>query len=316
VIRRGGLASLAACAAFSVASWGAASAQAPATGAAVQTAAVVVDPAADPANWRKVDPENLLQFTIKRQPVLIELRPDFAPVHVAQIRKITRDGNYNALPFHRVIDDFMAQGGEVSAIYMLPQPYPEMKGEFTFRRDPVKAPVQWIGGDTTDKFGYLDGFLVQGKPDVLAAMNADKRTETWALHCAGVTSMARTNDPNSADTQFFLMRQARSGTMDEFGGLDKTYTVWGRALVGLDVIRAIKAGPDETDGRLSGGAADKLGNAQMVADMVERKRPSVYVQRTDGPAFAETLKTLAANDPISACALPQAQVVVVPPANG
>jgi peptidylprolyl isomerase len=279
-------------------------------------AVVAVDPAADPANWRKVAPENLLQFTIKRQTVLIELRPDFAPGHVAQIRKITRDGNYNALPFHRVIDDFMAQGGEVSAIYMLPQPYPELKGEFTFRRDPQKQPVQWVGGAAKDKFGYLDGFVVQGKADVLASMNADQKTETWGLHCAGVTSMARTDDPNSADTQFFLMRQSRPGTMEEYGGLDKAYTVWGRAVTGLDVIRGIKAGPEATDGRLSGGAADKLSTAQMVADMVARRQPSVYVQRTDGPMFAEKIKTLTADEPVAACALPQPEVVVVPPANG
>src|SRR5512134_1524844 len=90
-----------------------------AAASAVVAGSAWAGPADDPANWRKVDPENLLMLTIKRQEVLIELRPDFAPVHVAQVKKITRDTNYDNLPFHRVIDDFMAQGGETYAVYQV-----------------------------------------------------------------------------------------------------------------------------------------------------------------------------------------------------
>jgi len=264
-------------------------------------------PADDPANWRKVDPENLLQFTIKRQDFLIELRPDFAPAHVEQIKKITRAGHYNSLPFHRVIDDFMAQGGETSAIYMLSTPYPQIKLEAVFDRKPAEHPVQWFGKNAAgDQVGYLDGFIVNGQPDQLASMNASGTVKTWALHCPAVTSMARTDEPNSADTQFFLMRQARDQ-------LDKQYTIWGRALNGLDIIRAIKAGPEETDGRLSPGVADKLSRATMVADLPVYKKPTVYVQRTDGPLFAEALKAAAATPGDAACSLPPVQVVVEMP---
>ncbi len=269
--------------------------------AAVATA--VAGPADDPANWRKVDPENLLQFTIKRQEVLIELRPDFAPAHVAQIRKIARDGNYNALPFHRVISDFMAQGGEVSAVYQLPTPYPELKQEFTFRRKPDEKPVQWIGRGGAGQLGYLDGFIVSGQPDATADLVADGSVRTYALHCPGVTSMARTDDPNSADTQFFLMREANDV-------LDASYTVWGRALTGLDVIRAIKAGPEETDGRMSPAVADKLSKAVVVADIPEAQRPTVYVQRTDGPLYAATLERLRTESYENACYLPPVPVAV------
>jgi peptidylprolyl isomerase len=267
-------------------------------------------PADDPANWRKVDPENLLMLTIKRQEVLIELRPDFAPKHVEQIRKITRDTNYDALPFHRVIDDFMAQGGEVYAVYQVYPRYPQLKAEFTFQRDPAKQKVQWVGKTAEgDNLGYLEGFMVQGQSDATASILANATSKTWALHCAGIASMARTDQPDSADTQFFLMRQPRVGP----DGLDAQYTVWGRALTGLDVIRGIKAGPADTDGRMPAGQADKLSKAHIVADLPENKRPAVYVQRSDGPAFAAQLAAAKASDPLSACGLPQVSVVVERP---
>ncbi len=274
-------------------------------------AAAYAGPADDPANWRKVDPENMLQFTINKQEVLIELRPDIAPKHVEQVKKITRDTNYDKLPFHRVIDDFMAQGGEVYAIYQIYPRYPMLKAEFTWQRDPTKQKVQWFGSTAEgDKLGYLDGFLVQGQPDETAMISDPPLAKTWALHCAGVTSMARTDDPNSADTQFFLMRQPRVGPE----GLDAKYTVWGRALTGLDVIRGIKAGPEETDGRFASPTqADKLTKAIVVVDIPEKKRPTVYVRRTDGPEFAATLATLKASDPYQACELPPVDVIVERP---
>lgn len=267
-------------------------------------------PADDPANWRKVDPENLLQFTINKQDVLIELRPDIAPAHVAQIRKITRDTNYDKLPFHRVIDEFMAQGGEVYAVYQIYPRYPMLKGEFTWQRDPAKQKVQWFGATPQgDKLGYMDGFLVQGQPDETAMISNPPVAKTWALHCPGVTSMARADEPDTADTQFFLMRQSRVGPE----GLDQKYTVWGRALTGVDTIRAIKAGPEETDGRMPPSQADKLAKAVIVADIPETKRPTVYVRRTDGPEFAATLAAAKATDPYQACELPPVDVIVERP---
>lgn len=270
-------------------------------------------PKDDPANWRKVDPQNLLMLTIKRQEVLIELRPDFAPKHVEQVKKITRDTNYDALPFHRVIDDFMAQGGEVYAVYQIYPRYPLLKGEFTFSRNPSKQKVQWFGKTPGgDRLGYLDGFAVQGQPDEIATISDPPVAKTWALHCSGIASMARTDDPDSADTQFFLMRHPRVGPT----GLDAKYTVWGRALTGLDVIRSIKTGPEETDGRLPPGQADKLSKAVIVADMPEAKRPTVYVRRTDGPEFATQLAAAVAagaTDPEQACGLPPVEVVVERP---
>ena len=280
--------------------------------AAVGAAALAVagaawaGPADDPANWRKVDPENLLQLTVNGQDILVELRPDVAPTHIAQIKKVTRAGDYDKVPFHRVINDFMAQGGDVTLAHPKAR-YPNLKAEFNWGRDPAKQKVTWLGMTPEgDKIGYLDGFLVQGQSDELAAISYPAVARTWMLHCAGVTSMARADDPNSADTQFFLMRQARVGPE----GLDKKYTPWGWAVTGLDVIRGIKQGKDDENGVLPKGTADILTKAVIVADLPAAKQPAVYVRRTDGPEFAKKLPAAPVTDPEEACYLPRVEVIV------
>lgn len=267
-------------------------------------------PADDPANWRKVDAENLLQLTINGKDVLVELRPDVSPEHVAQIRKVARAGDYDKVPFHRVIDDFMVQGGDVELAHPKAK-YPSLKGEFTWSRDPSKQKVQWIGATPEgDKIGYLDGFLVQGQSDEIAMISYPATARTWMLHCSGVTSMARTNDPNSADTQYFLMRHPRVGP----DGLDQKYTPWGWTVSGLDVIRGVKFGKEEDNGVLPEGTADIMTKALIVADLPAAQQPKVYVQRTDGPDFAAKLAEIKVTDPYEACYLPPVATVVERPA--
>ena len=267
-------------------------------------------PADDPANWRKVDPENLLQLTINGKNVLVEMRPDVSPNHVAQIKKVARAGDYDKIPFHRVIDDFMVQGGDVESVK--PQvKYPELKGEFTWARDPAKQKVQWVGMTPDgDKIGYLDGFLVQGQPDEVAMISWPAVSRTWMIHCSGVTSMARTNDPNSATTQYFLMRHPRVGP----SGLDQKYTPWGWTVSGLDVIRGVKAGKEEENGVLPPGTADVMTKAVIVADLPPAQQSTVYVRRTDGPEFAAKLAQIKVTDPEEACYLPPVETVVERPA--
>ena len=94
--------------------------------------------------------------------------------------------------------------------------------------------------------------------------------------------MARADAPNSADTQFFLMRQ-------EQAQLDQNYTPWGRVVAGLETVRSIKAGPPETDGRLAPDQADRLMRAVIVDDLPMQDQPVVYIQRTEGEAFKASL---------------------------
>ena len=254
---------------------------------------------ADPANWRQVDPENLFIFQTTKGRVLIEAFPAVAPKHYEQFAAIIRSGDFDGTGFHRVINDFMAQGGDIFALKGRDSGLPNLEGEFTFRRDPVEMPLEaTIGPEDTAKFGYIKGFPIGTQASFFAEMSVDGMVESYIPHCKGMVSTARTEDPNSANAQFFLMR----GQAEH---LDRKYTAWGRVVVGEDVVKAIKHGPDSRDGHVDN--PDILTSAKIAADLPEGERPEVWVERTDGPVF---LAKMADKDDIDVCSLPSVPAVV------
>ncbi|MEL6473232.1 MAG: peptidylprolyl isomerase [Pseudomonadota bacterium] len=247
----------------------------------------------DSDNWRPIDPENILVFETTKGRILIEVLPDVAPKHAEQFKAIVRSGLYEGTVFHRVIDDFMAQGGDIRAINGEGSGLPNIEGEFTFRRVPEDFPLDLIGPENTATQGYHRGFPIATQSKFLAEMTKDGKVESWVLHCKGVVSTARTADPNSANSQFFLMRGVSPH-------LDKQYTAWGRILEGQDVVDTIKTGEPVRN-------PDVLLSAAVASDMPEGERPAVWSQRTDGPVFQETLAA-AGETPI--CDLPPVPTVV------
>jgi cyclophilin family peptidyl-prolyl cis-trans isomerase len=139
------------------------------------------------------DPENTIIMETTKGRVVIELRPDLAPGHVERIKTLSRQGFYDDVPFHRVIEGFMAQTG-----------------------DPTGT-----GSGGSDL------------PDLKAEFNAEP-------HVRGVCSMARTNQPHSANSQFFIV-------FDDARFLDKQYTVWGKVTEGMENVDKIKRGEPVRD---------------------------------------------------------------------
>ncbi len=135
------------------------------------------------------NPEQMLALDLSSGGrVVIQLRPDVAPQHVERIKTLARQGFYNGLTFHRVIEGFMAQGGD-----------PQGNG---------------TGGSQL--------------PDLPAEFNG-------LPHVRGALSMARAENPNSANSQFFIMLLPRLT-------LDRNYTVFGRVVSGMDVIDRVQRG--------------------------------------------------------------------------
>jgi len=135
------------------------------------------------------DPENTLILSLDTGgDVVIRLRPDLAPGHVERIKELAREGFYDNVVFHRVIDGFMAQGGDPTGTGM--------------------------GGSK--------------KPDLKAEFNAEP-------HVRGVCSMARSSNPNSANSQFFIV-------FDDARFLDRQYTVWGEVIEGMEFVDKLPRG--------------------------------------------------------------------------
>jgi peptidylprolyl isomerase len=249
-------------------------AQVPPTGLSTSTPAPNANGPLLAVDWRPLDPENAIMYETTKGRVIVELAPELAPGHVARIKELVREGFYNGLAFHRVIDTFMAQGGDPKGDGTGGSDKPNLRGEFNFRRGADTSFVRAVdrGGAA---LGWVRTVPVTSQPDILMDRTADKRVAAWANHCPGVTSMARAEDENSANSQFFLMRAA-------YPSLDRRYTVWGRAVIGLDVIRALKVGEPVAE-------PDKMVTVRVLADIPEAERPRVMIQRTDGPMFKARL---------------------------
>ena len=133
--------------------------------------------------------------------VVIRLRPDLAPGHVARITELAGEGFYDGVVFHRVIPGFMAQGGDPTGTGMSGSDKPDLKQEFS------------------------------AEP-----------------HARGACSMARTNDPNSANSQFFIC-------LDDARFLDRQYTVWGQVESGMEHVDALPKGePPRNPGKIAKAA--------------------------------------------------------------
>jgi peptidylprolyl isomerase len=156
------------------------------------------------------DLENTLYLELTYGRVVIEMRSDLAPKHVAHIKKLAREKFYDGIVFHRVIAGFMVQGG-----------------------DPTGTGT---GGSGTN----------------IPAEFSDEP------HVRGVTSMARSSDPDSADSQFFLM-------LADSPFLDGKYTVWGKIVEGLSFIDRIKKGDQANNGVVDD--PDKIVTMRVAADV-------------------------------------------------
>jgi cyclophilin family peptidyl-prolyl cis-trans isomerase len=158
-----------------------------------------------------MDLENTIVMQLKDGEVYIELYPTKAPNHVARFKELSREGFYDGIVFHRVIDGFMAQSGDPTGTGM--------------------------GGSK--------------KPNLKAEFNDTK-------HLRGTLSMARSSDPNSANSQFFIC-------FADQPFLDNQYTVFGRVTKGMEFVDKIKRGDSNNNGAVS--SPDKIISMKVLADI-------------------------------------------------
>jgi len=211
--------------------------------------------------WRTVDPENLMVIDTKYGNIGIELYPEIAPNHVAQIKELIRQGFYNDVVFHRVIDGFMNQTGDgAKGDGTGDSTLPDIDAEFTFRRG-AEIPFTLVTakkvGDSEIGLGFYKNLPIASQPSSQAVLTDDNKVDAFGLHCKGVTSMARTSDPNSANSQFFLMRAQAEH-------LDTQYSIWGNTVMGYDLLEKPVVG---TIGQIPGWIPDKMNKVELASDM-------------------------------------------------
>jgi peptidylprolyl isomerase len=228
------------------------------------------------AEWRAVPAANLLVIDTTKGRILVELAPEVAPLHVERMRLLARNGFFDGLTWHRVIDGFMAQTGDPLGTGEGQSAYPDLKGEFTFRRDPA-MPFASAASPMGAEVGFLHSLPIQTQPDALFATTGDGKVHGWGLYCPGVVGQARDEGNDTGNSQFFVMRQA-------YPALDKRYTIWGMTVAGLDVVRALQVG-DGDNGMMAQAQPDRMTRVRVASDLAEAERPTVQILATDSPRF-------------------------------
>ena len=252
---------------------------------AVETSSAFPDSA-----WRTVDPENLMVIETTQGTIGVELYPEIAPLHVAQMKTLVRDGFYDDVPFHRVIDGFMNQTGDgANGNGTGDSTLPDIPAEFTFRRgEDMNVTLISARGNEQNAIatGFYKALPVASQPISQAILTADGKVTAMGLHCPGVTSAARTSDPNSANSQFFLMR----GKAEH---LDAQYSIWGNTVLGREHLESFNIG---TVGQDPVFEPDRMTRVRIAADMPGAIRPDVQVLDTDSEAFTNWIATQTYSD--------------------
>ncbi|MDP2117896.1 MAG: peptidylprolyl isomerase [Brevundimonas sp.] len=236
------------------------------------------------ADWRTVAPENLLVIDTAKGRILVELEPRMAPLAVERVRTLADQGFYDGLKFHRVLPGFMAQTGDPLGTGMGGSDLPDIAGEFQFRRGRESGFVR-LFSTPLGQMGILGSMPTFTQPDAQMMVTADFKTPAQGVFCPGVAGMARAQGPDSANSQFFLM----SGSNDNLNGL---YTPFGRVVVGLDVIGALKAGSETTNGQVVD--PDIMARARTAAALPQGERPTVRVMTASSHAFTAEVERVRA----------------------
>lgn len=245
--------------------------------------------AQDDLIWNSPDPDNTVYLEMQEGTAIILLNPVFAPKTVKHFKQLLEEQFYRGMSFYRVIDGFVAQGGDESDIdgSLIAEP---LKAEFEIDW-PLKpadkeeaehwTPLSWTPVQTDDMFAAYTGFI-DGFP---AARDNKKGGKAWLTHCPGTVAMARNEDPDSGGTDFYIV----IGQAPRY--LDRNLTVFGRVVWGMDVVQRIKRGPPLENGIIEQDLERTWIKRMRLANSIESdQRLDIYVADTNSDGFKKMLK--------------------------
>jgi peptidylprolyl isomerase len=255
---------------------GIAAAQSPATPAAEtprpRTMQDILD-ASTPGDWREPDPENLLYLELDSGRVVIELAPQFAPRHVANIRALARGGYFDGLSINRSQDNFVVQWGDPSEEDATRRPLPAgaeaaLPAEFS------------IAISDALPFNHLpdpDGWAAQTgySGSVPAARDTDEG-QAWIAHCYGVVGAGRGGPPDSSNGGELYVVIGQSPRQ-----LDRNITTVGRVLQGMDLLSVLPRGTGPLGFYAEAGQRVPISRLRLAADVPAAERVPLQVLRTD-----------------------------------
>ncbi|WP_243047323.1 peptidylprolyl isomerase [Dyella sp. RRB7] len=231
--------------------------------------------------WRTPDPQNLLVMQLPQGQVLIELAPDFTPLHVANIRTLAHEHYFDGLAIVRVQDNFVTQwgdpqsddNGDKNKLKPLGTAKATLPPEYTRPFDARLPFTALADGDVyAPEVGFSEGFPV-GRDQASG--------QEWLAHCYGMVGVGRDIDPQtgSGSELYAVIGQAPRG-------LDRNLAVVGRVLQGMEYLSGLPRGTGPLGFYEKPAQRVTIHSVQLASDLPAAKRPAIEVLRTDSATFA------------------------------
>ncbi|HEY4145596.1 peptidylprolyl isomerase [Pinirhizobacter sp.] len=231
-----------------------------------------------PQEWRTPDPENLLYMDLPQGRVIIELAPDFTPLHAANIRTLVREHYFDGLAVIRVQDNFVTQWGDPeeddkAKMKSLGKAKASLPPEFT---RPIDAKLAWTPLPDGDVYAPEVGFS-NGFP---AARNKASG-QAWLAHCYGAVGVARDVGPTtgSGSSLYAIIGQAPRN-------LDRNLAVAGKVIKGMEFLSAYPRGAEPMGFYKDASMRTTIKSVRMATDVPAAERTPIQVLRTDSATFA------------------------------
>ncbi|MDZ4729755.1 MAG: peptidylprolyl isomerase [Xanthomonadales bacterium] len=226
--------------------------------------------------WRQVEPDNLVFVELLDGRFVLELNPRFAPKTVKQFRQLVLSRFYDGLSFYRVIDGFVAQGGDESDLGELSE-IPELDAEFAIAWD---AEMPFTSVQKPDFFADETGFV-----DAFPVARELKTDMLWLSHCPGMVAMARNEDADSSRTDFYIV----IGQAPRY--LDRNMNVFARVIEGMDVVQNIQRGSPSADGIISSDTArSRIRSMRLGSELPEQEQMKALVMDSESKPFKQMLE--------------------------
>jgi peptidylprolyl isomerase len=251
-------------------------AEQPSTASEVPATTASVLAAATNADWRPLDPEHTIYLELDAGRIVIELSPEFAPAHVANVKALAREGYFDGLTINRVQDNYVVQWGDAAG------------GD---RRRPVERAKRTLPAEFDRAIDPTMPFSPSPDRDVYAAETGWWRGfpvardpasgRTWIVHCYGTLGSARGNDAASGGgTQLFVV----IGHAPRH--LDRNDTALGRVVRGIELLSTLPRGTGPLGTYERAEERIPIRRVRVAADVPASERTAVEVLRTDTPTFA------------------------------
>jgi cyclophilin family peptidyl-prolyl cis-trans isomerase len=236
-----------------------------------------------PADWRTLDPENTLYIELASGRVVIDLAPEFAPRHVANVKVLAREHYYDGLAITRAQDNYVVQMGDPNAekpelARKIQSGQRTLPSEFERNWDSKLPFTRMPDGDVyAPEVGFSSGFPVARDP---------KTGKAWLIHAYGMVGSGRDDAPDTGGgTEIFaVIGQAPRH-------LDRNDTLFGRVVQGMELLSTLKRGPAPMGFYEDPAQRTPVVRVRVAADVPQSERTSLEVLRTDTPLFKKLIES-------------------------